>query len=248
MRNVLLALGLALLPLSSATLAQTPDAPDPLALIDRAIKAGGGIERVAKFKALTVKASARMPDGEGTVEGTFCGPDQMRLTIEGSARSGNRKGTILINGRRGWFKAGDQDPVELPNQDLGGMKDLLHAVCLADLLSTLKGKDYKLTPLAPAQGGDDSPGIRVTHPTYKEVHLFFDRSSGLVSNSMVKLPTKSGGMEWCECFFSDYKEFDGVRHFTRLRIRQGGEDVMIFNVQRLTLLEKPDAGFLSLPK
>jgi hypothetical protein len=135
--------------------------------------------------------------------------------------------------------------------DLAGMKDLLYAVCLADLLVTLKSKEYSLHSLEKEKSQDkDSVGIRVTHSKHKEVRLYFDLASGLLAKSMVKLNSKRGKEEWCECFFTDYKEHAGVKHFTRLKLRQGNETktIMEFKIQELKLLEKMSPDVFAKPQ
>jgi len=221
--------------------------PGPYALIDNALKAGGGVEKISRFKALTVKAQGKFGfRGEATIDGSFGGPHQVRVAFE--SKDKEFRGVLVVNGKRAWVKNGQEETADLPREAAQLSKNLLHALCLPDLLMTLKGKDYTLAPLdGELVDGKETWGLRVTHATYKEVSLFFDKSSGLVSKSKVKLGLKGGTEEWCELFFSEYKEINGVQHFTRLRMRKGGEAGGDFTLTQIHLLEKLDAGVFDTP-
>jgi hypothetical protein len=249
MVRVLLALAVASASVSSV-LAQSPDSERALALIDKALKAGGGAAKIAQFKALTARATVKMSAAgkQAKVDADFAGFDQMRLTFHGKKGDADHKAVMVVNGGRGWIKVDDEAAEEFPSAHLTGIKDMLHAMCLPDLLLTLKSRDYTLHPLDGYKvDGKDVAGIRVTHADQKEVRLFFDPSSSLVVKSMVKLNSKTDTEQWCECYFTNCKAIAGVHHFTHLRIRQGGKDILAADIQELHLLTKVNPEIFAKP-
>lgn len=243
MRTTFLALSLAAIP--GWADAQSPD--PARALVERAIEAGGGAEKISRFQAVRATAKVRLTDlGEGEIDGTFAGPDRVRAVIRPKGGGPTDGVVFVINGGQGWVKEGTADAFPLPAGHLRGMTDLLHAVCLADLLLALRAKDYSLE-LLDGKGEKGLAGVRVTRDGRQEVRLYFDTATGLLAKSMVPLNSKRGTTEWCECLFGEYKEFAGVKHFTRLRVRQGGAEIMSAEIGPVELLEKADPAAFAKP-
>jgi hypothetical protein len=98
--------------------------------------------------------------------------------------------------------------------------------------------------------GRDAVGLRVTHKNHQEVRLSFDKTSALPNKSEVKFVAKLiDDMQkevLVEFFFSNYKEFADVSHFTRVRIHFDDDDLEI-NLKEVELREKLDASVFAKP-
>src|SRR5262249_5998476 len=98
-------------------------AAEPKAVIDAPITASGGAEKLAKFNSETWKEKGTyygMGAGQpytGTYAVSF--PDRFRMEIEGAF-------VIVLNGDKGWFKAGDNTS-EMGKEQLEEQKENLYA-------------------------------------------------------------------------------------------------------------------------
>jgi hypothetical protein len=233
--------------------ADEPRQPDDAKLIlDKALKALGGEEKISKLHAVCVKGTC-LRDGvkKGSFEATFAAVDKIRF--EGHIQDGpnSRRVIAVISGENCWGKIGDGETIELDTKQSEVTPDFLHALCLPDLLMTLKGNGYSLGNIAEEKvESRESVVLRVCHKNKEEVHLYFDKSSALPIKSKVKIhrETPDGTQNEIseEFFFSNYKEFGGVKHFTHVRVHTENGDVE-FNLKEVDLREKLDPAVFEKP-
>src|SRR5262245_22297909 len=104
-------LGAAVLVLLAACGSARADERAAKAILDKAIKAVGGEERLSKIKAFTVKGKGTIVlDGDDipfTFRTTAKGIEQYRSTYEGTAGGEKFAGTVVIDGDKGWRKHND---------------------------------------------------------------------------------------------------------------------------------------------
>jgi hypothetical protein len=222
-----LALGLVL---TSAGASCAQDQAEINALIDRAIKAMGGPEKVATLQASSWKGKADHQVGDKTAqllyEGSVQAWDKYRVDAEISAGRQSRKLLIILNGGKGWQKENDGPAVKVPSELLAFSKHALYAIRTSQWLSGLKNKAFQIAPLGEARIGDkQAVGIRITHKDHQDLNLYFDKASGLPLKSEARLTLPGGQETTVEYYFSDYKDFDGIRHFSRITIRADGKEI-----------------------
>jgi hypothetical protein len=224
--------------------AQTASAlPSPMAIVDRALQAGGGVEKIGKFGALTAKADGKMMDADFTVTAAFLRLDKIRFEMSAPATM-----VMMFDHDKGWVKLRDTATHELPADEVSAMREFFIAMSLPDLLLTLKGKDCTLETIGEQKiESTEAIGIRVTRANKKEFQVFFAKETGLPIKTRVLLPSKTGDEQWCEFSFSDYKEVEGVKHFTRMKITQGGDEVGEFTIKEIKLLKDLDADEFKAP-
>jgi hypothetical protein len=204
---------------------------DATALVDKALKAMGGTDKVAKFKSGTWKGKATAQEGGKEVvltsEGTWHGTDMVRIDAEITGGGKTEKVLAVINGDKGWLKA--QDMVrDAPDGELPMMKSALYAVRMPHLLPDIKGKDFKLSNLGEVKVGDKPAlGIGVAHKDYKDVKLFFDKETALPAKSEVRLADPMGRELLVEFLYGDYKEADGIKHPMKISIKVEGKELML---------------------
>src|SRR5205807_9694192 len=141
-------------------------ADEPREIIDRAIKAAGGEEKLAKFKCHTWSAKGKYYGmGEGldyTAEYAVQFPDKIKVEIKNVF-------TLVLNGDKGWMKMGD-DAQEMNADQLAEQKEQQHANYVASLLP-LKGEAYTLTALADSKVGDRPVvGVKVSTKGRRDVN------------------------------------------------------------------------------
>src|SRR5439155_11186790 len=118
-------------------------------VIDKAIKAMGGEEKLAKFKAETFKMKGKFYGmGEGidyTGEWQVQPPDKIRIQVDGDV--GGMKVTFftqVVNGDKVWQKGFNEEAKEVTDKDeLTEVKEQMNARKIESLLP-LKDKAYQL--------------------------------------------------------------------------------------------------------
>jgi hypothetical protein len=227
-------------------------AEDAKAIIDKSLKALGGVEKISKLHAVCLKGTCSFKSVERfSFDASFAALDKVRFVVAPSDFTGNKNMILVVNGAKCWAKHGEDESHELDTETTMLGDDFLHAMCLPDLLMTLKGNGYTLGTLAEQKiDGHDAIGLRVTHKNHQEVRLFFDKTSALPIKSEVKLVAKdaAGAQKevLVEFYFSNYKEIAGVSHFTRVRVHFDDDDLEI-NLKEVELREKVDAALFAKP-
>ena len=117
------------------------DADQARAVIDKAIKAQGGEEKLAKFKSHTWKNKGTwygMADGVPyTANYAVAWPDKFRFEVEGGFM------TVVLDGDKGWMQAMG-DTHEMSKEELAQQKEELYAGRVITLMP-LKDKAFKLS-------------------------------------------------------------------------------------------------------
>src|ERR1700687_2585992 len=137
-------------------LARADDEADLKALIDKAIKAHGGADKVAKNKATTMKF-------KGKIYAVACGldytgdlstqaPGQIRTDIKFSAGGMDFTVINVVNGDKGWVSINGKVE-DLPKEAIEEGKEQLYADSVGRIY-TLKDKEFKLSPLGESKVGD----------------------------------------------------------------------------------------------
>ena len=128
--------------------ARGDDAQDATAIIDKAVKALGGEEKLGKVKAVHWKADAKFHfgdnDGEGKIEVTAQSPDHVRRVFEGEFGGNQVRGVTVLAGDRGWRNFGDNKN-EMDNAAVANEKRSLYLSAVAAKVLQLKTKPFKVT-------------------------------------------------------------------------------------------------------
>jgi hypothetical protein len=233
------------LALSFTGIVRADDPTEARALLDKAIKAAGGEEKLAKYKAMTWKAT-------GTYYGMGAGlpytatyavqhPGQFRMAIEGVF-------TIVFDGDKGWVQAGGSTE-EMNKDQLAARKEDNYASSLTTLVP-LKDKAFTLTPL-PEVKVDDRPavGLKITREGHREVRLYFDKQTNLLVKSQMRVKAEEmGGKEVNqEAYYSDHKDISGLKVPTKVVVKREGELYVDGESSDVKLLEKLDNKVFDKP-
>src|SRR5262249_8293462 len=129
-------------------------------------------------------------------------------------------GVLVINKDKAWAKFGGMTK-DAPADDLPTVRAVMYAVRMPSLLVPAKEKGFTLSPLGEVKIGDNPAlGVKVAHKEHTELSLFLDKKTGLPVKSEIRV--KQGGQEVTfEIFYSEYKEFAGVKHPTKITFKTG---------------------------
>jgi hypothetical protein len=206
MRKLLPALvaGLALVPTGAAR-----DQPDEArALVERAVKAMGGLENLTKAKAAHYHSRGRFPvDGYHFTSECFSeSSERIKLTTLSLDSDNPMFRTLVLLRDRGWIVHNGvlQD---LDEEMMEQMRKARYSDRVAGLVTLLRDPGYTLTPLGETRVKDAAAlGVKVTAAGRQEINLYFDRESGLLVKQTRMVKDYGSGKEVLqEMYFLDYQ-------------------------------------------
>jgi hypothetical protein len=248
MRCSLLACGLALL-LAPHALAE--DTPSPRAVIERAIKAHGGKERLSKARADRVEFKGTLHVGKQEVpfvaRTTVQLPDQfkneMEMTIAGRLHTvvqilDGDKATVLHNGM----------PQKVSDEVAAEMRATLRLDRAVRLVPLLTDRTFRLKSLGESKvQGRAVWGVEVSLQGTKALSLYFDKESGLLIKSEHRLRTDKDKAVVQEHYYSGFKDIGGYRRPTRVAAYRDGKKLMEARLVKVKTFDHLDAREFRAP-
>jgi hypothetical protein len=248
MSRTVLALGLGLI-LAAPVSAADDEQKAAREILDKAIKAMGGAEPVAKMKSLTWKAKAKVSINEVEVTTTedwsAKNLDKYRIDVSLTINNTNNiTGALIINGDKGWSKANDKIN-DLPKGLATGFQNIFRSGRLMHLLPQAKEKPYTLSPLGELKVGEkETLGVRIGQKDRPDVSIYFDKKTGLPLKAEVRVVETDGAAELAyEVFFNEYKDFDGLKHPSRIVVHRDGKQVVETEVSDVKAQDLDDGVF-----
>jgi hypothetical protein len=252
MRRFLGAVVVTALILSAGGRARAEDAKDTKAILDKAIKALGGEEKLGKVKAATWKSKGTITFGDNenafTSEATLQGLDHLRQSFEGEFGGNKIMGVTVLAGDKGWRKFGDMGG-EMDKDALANEKRSVYLQVIPMTIVPLKEKDFKVEAAAEEKvDGKPAVGLKITGPDKKDFTLYFDKESGLPVKMVVPKVTGFMGEEFTqETTFSDYKDFQGIKKATKVVNKRDGKDFLKVEITDFKVLDKVDPKTFNEP-
>jgi hypothetical protein len=253
MRGILTASMMIVVILAAPLAARADDEADIKALIDKAIKAHGGADKLSKKKAATTKFKGKFYGmGEGidyAADMSVQGQTQMRFDL--TFEAGGMKFAIanVLNGDKGWTVINGKTE-DMSKEAIAEGKEGLYAGWVAALYP-LTEKEFKFSPLGESKVGDkEAIGVKVSRKDHRDVNLYFDKKT----NMLLKMEHQAkdvmaGDTEFNqETFYDDYKDVDGTKQPHKLVIKRDGKDFVDAEITEIKLLEKLDDKVFDKPK
>jgi hypothetical protein len=227
------------------------DEKDPTAILDKAIKAVGGEEKLKKLDAMSWKANGAITfngnSNNFTSEVTVQGLDHYRLDLEGELNGNPIKVKVVVDGKKGWRKFGDE-AMEMDEDSLANEKRRVYLQVIPTRLSVLKDKAYKLEAADEQKVGDKpAAGIKVTGPDGKDFTIYFDKESGLPVRVVAKVIGFDQQEHTEDTTIKDYKDVDGIKKAMKSETKSDGEDFIKTEITGFKALDKVDAKTFSEP-
>jgi outer membrane lipoprotein-sorting protein len=228
------------------------DDKDATPILDKAIKALGGEEKLSKIKAYSVKTKGTITfggnDNEFTAKAIHEGLDKFRSEFEGNFGGNDVKGVTVLAGDKGWRKFGDMD-MEIEGDQLTNEKRTVYLSVIPTLIVQVKGKGFKTEATGEEKVGDKPAAVvKVTGPEGKDFKLFFDKESGLPVKMVAKVMGFGGDEFEQETTYENYKEFDGIKKATKSEAKRDGEKFVATEITEFKVLEKVESDAFSQPK
>ncbi len=222
------------------------------AILDKAIKALGGEEKLSMVKAASWKSKGTITFGDNenqfTSDTTVQGLNHYRRVFEGEFNGNKVMGVTVVNGDKGWRKFGD-NAMELDANGLANEKRNIYLQVFPAIILPLKSKLCKVEAAGEEKDGKKTlVGIKGTGPDGKEFKLYFSKKSGLPVKQVAQV-AGFGGKEFLqETTFSDYKDFDGIKVATKMVSKRDGNKFMEQQITEFRVLSKVDPKTFAEPQ
>jgi hypothetical protein len=223
------------------------------AVLDKAIKAHGGEDKLAKLNVTRVKAKGTVniqgQDVPFSSDSAVQLPNQERNDLQ--LDLAGQKVTLLqiFNGEKGWLTLPGGQIREITGDQLDEMKNSAYANWIESLLPLTKEKEFTLTPLADVKVKDKpAVGIKVQAKDRPDVKLFFDKESGLLVKTERDGKDETGNVVRLESTYSDFKKVDGLMQPMKILANRDGKKFMDIEVTEMKFPDKLDSKLFAKPK
>jgi hypothetical protein len=221
------------------------------ALLERAIKAHGGEDKLKASYATHVKAKAKATDGGNeiavTLDAYFALPDKVKLVMNVEVQGNNISAIVVADGKAVHANIMGK-PEGLPDALVKELKSSLYREFVTRL-APLRGKGFKLSPLGEVKIDDkEAVGLQVTHDGKPDMNLYFDKATYLLIKAEYR-SIEPGMMQEVDQVrrFSDYKEFGGAKLATRMVMHNDGKKFMELEITELRIVDKHDPAMFGKP-
>jgi hypothetical protein len=247
--HTLFAAAIAALLLAIASPTQAAD--DPATIIDKAIKAHGGADELAKVKAEQWKVKGTMQvmgmKLPYTADYSFQLPGKFRFDVEADIMGMKIAITAITDGKTCWESA--MGMTRVMEEKKG--EAFLHNVYVMSLSSLLPLKEKECTLAVSGEekvDGKPAIGVLVSKKGKPDVSLFFDKESGLLVKMQTQIWDEFTNKDVSqEVFFSNYKKKDGRLYFNKMVIKREGKDLLDEELSEQKTSEKLDPKLFEKP-
>jgi len=236
--------------LLAAAPARADDA-DARSLVEKAVKARGGQDKLEKLPAQVVKFKGTFHGmGEGlpmSGEGSRQGSDKQK--IDGNVEVNGQKFpfTLVVAGDKGWMKMGDEAK-ELDKDALAEAKENAYAGWVSTL-APLKDKAFTLATVGEAKVGERAAlGVKVSRKGHRDIDLYFDKETGLLLKMETQVKKEGSDQEVTEeTLFGDHKDAQGTKQPGKFTINREGKLYMALEATEYQLSDKLDDSTFAKP-
>jgi len=251
MRKLLLAAGACLILAAPQAQAQEKDAK---AIIDRALAAQGGADKVKSLKAFTAKAKGSINIADMNIDFTLEAysqpPGKSKSIINLSVAGMQIMVTQVFNDGKGWVMA-NGEVKEVEKEDLDEHAAMVYVESVTNLFKLGEDKDMKLSTLGEAKVGDvPVVGVQVTKPGKRDVNLYFDKKTNLLLKAEYRGTDPLTKQECAqEKIFSEYKELlPGIKMASKQLVNNDGKRYMEIEMMEIRAVDRHDDSVFNKPQ
>jgi hypothetical protein len=226
-------------------------ADDAKAVVEKAIKAHGGEEKLTKYKAAKVKAKGTLQlmgtDIEFTADASTMFPDRYREEIKMDIMGNKLEIVQVFDGKKGWVSTQGMT-MEVQGAQLDELKDQAYGNYLESLVPLVKEKQFELTLLDETKvDGKAAVGVKVASKGHKDIKMYFNKESGLLVKTEHKAVDPGMQEVEAETYYRDYKDVSGTKQAMKQLVKHDGKKFLEAEVTEIKLMEKIDASTFEKP-
>jgi hypothetical protein len=252
MRKCIVGSFLAGLLLVVASPARAEEGGDAKAVIEKAIKALGGEEKLNKaLKGSTWKTKGTLSimgnDNPISMESTLAGLDNYRNKFKGEFNGMEIEGVTVLNGDKGARSFAGND-MELDKDGLASEKRNVYLSAIASLVVPANGKGFKCEAAGEEKVDNKAAVVlKITGPDGKDCKMFFDKETGLPVRQVAKVNNFMMMEVTQEVTFSNYKDMDGIKKAAKTIIKHDGEKLFDMETSDFKIVDKVDTKIFEKP-
>ncbi len=226
----------------------------PRSIVERAIAAHGGAERLSRLRAEKVNIQGKIfiPIKDGLVPFSADSTLQLPGRFKHVARvteSVDKAHTLvqIVDGDKVLVTV-DGQPQTLAPAALAELRTTLDVQRAARLVPLLNDPAYHLTALPAEKVNNRSAvGVKVSMKGHKDLRLYFDSETGLLIKTE-HIREDGGNKEVLqEEFYGDFKDFGGFRRWTRIVAFRDGKKLMEAELLEVKYFDKIDDAEFTKP-
>jgi hypothetical protein len=229
---------------------QAADKADPQAIIQKAIQAMGGEEKLAKYKSSISKGKCKFY-GMGQVidcsaEWSVQPPRELKAAYLMQMGGKNVSRIEVIQPDSGWTAMNGKIR-DLSADQLAEIWEGMEAMKISSLLP-LKDPAYRLMSVGESVVANrPAVGLKVEHQGHRDVLLYFDKERGYLVK--LQLRVKAMGKEVDEeMIYGDYRDFDGIRSHTKLTTKRDGQPFLESEITEFKAVERLPKSTFAKPQ
>lgn len=227
---------------------------DARKIIEAAVKAHGGAEKLAKqrkmFSISKGKMKINIMDGLDATMEMRAGGEKFRQDIKFSLMGMDFEQSVAFDGKEMWIALNGKIMQTLSSkEDLDLVKEAVHSERVADL-DLLGKKEIELSIIGDDKIGDTPVvGVRVSQTGYKDVSLYFDKKTHLLKRIDSRGLDFQSRMEVAqERIIDEYKEVDGMQQPAKITMNRDGKKFLEFEFTSHELVDKLDDSTWKKPE
>lgn len=225
--------------------------PAAKAVIDKAVSALGGADKLAAVKALTWKSKGKITfngdESKFSSQTTLQDLDHFRQEFEGEFGGNPIKGVTVLAGAKAWRKIGD-DANELDGDQLANQKRVVYLQLVPATILPLKEKSFKIESVTDDKiDGKPAIALKVVGPDSKDFKILFDKESGLPMKTIATVLGFTGEEFTQETVYGDYKDVGGIKRATKVEIKRDGMKFIEQELSDIKALDKVDSKTFAEP-
>ena len=233
--------------------ARADSATDARAVIEKAVKAQGGEEKLAKFKGVQEKLKGKFYGmGEGmefTGETAIQLPDATRLQVDFDFSGMKFTFVQVFKGDKGWIELmGNTD--DMSKEQVEEARHGMYTHRVSELVSLLKDKSFGLSLIGDVKvENKPAVGVKVSSKGQRDVNLYFDKDKGMLVKSewKAKDPMQGDQEFTAASYYSGYKEVQGVMQPMKVKMMRDDKLYIETEVTEIKLVEKVDDSVFAKP-
>jgi hypothetical protein len=230
--------------------APAPAQDDPKAIIEKAIKAHGGEEKMLKMAMVRTKGTGALEVNGVNVTATvdsISTPDKLRTDMSLDFMGQQITTKQVFDGEKGWV-SGIGMTLELTGPLLEELKQTVAAKRVESLVPLLRDKMYTLSPAGETTvDGKKAVGVKVSAKGLRDSTLYFDKDSGLLVKSVRRMLNLLQKEVEGETIYSDFKDIGGVKVATKMIVHQDGKKFMEAQITEVKVLDKVEPSDFAKP-
>lgn len=226
-------------------------AQEPGEIINKAIEAHGGMERLARVRADWIKMEGKLTLADREIpfvgETTVQLPDRFKNVILVDGPERKYQIVQILNGDKALVTI-DGQPQKLSPAAGSEMRETLQLDRAIRLVPLLRDPGFELDYVGESKV-DDKPvlGVRVRAKGRKELRLYFDKATYLLVKTEHTLEDGNGKEIRQEGYYSDFKDVQGYKKPHRMIAHRNGKKVMEATLLEVKFLDKVDPNEFKVP-